>query len=296
MKRYGIRMLDSSDFPFNVVYQNIPAGTEFAPHEHDFIELIYVSHGKGVHRMFRSSQPIGKGDVFIIHPGVAHAYQAASEGRLSLWYVRFCPRLLKNEMNDLMQSTPFFDFFLVEPFLRENMNYQSHLSLSDEEQITCTFFLNRLNDEYVQKAANYQILIKLQLTELLVCLGRWYDGRACPTFAGIKTGSGKMGTVCKFISRHYTQPLKLKQLCDLCGMSRSQFTAAFKAYTGMTFVAYRNTLRIKAAKELLETTDKKIVTIAQEVGFEDVSNFNKTFKKTEGHSPKEYRDARVLQH
>ncbi|MDF2662966.1 MAG: AraC family transcriptional regulator, partial [Paenibacillus sp.] len=63
----------------------------------------------------------------------------------------------------------------------------------------------------------------------------------------------------------------------------------FKQYNGKTFIEYRNEIRIRIAKELLAGTDGKILHIAQEVGFDDLSFFNKLFKQLEGISPGKYR-------
>jgi AraC-like DNA-binding protein len=54
-------------------------------------------------------------------------------------------------------------------------------------------------------------------------------------------------------------------------------------------VQYLNDLRIDHAKHLLETTDKQIIRISLDSGFNDLSHFNRTFKKIVGSSPSEYR-------
>lgn len=68
-------------------------------------------------------------------------------------------------------------------------------------------------------------------------------------------------------------------------MSVSTFKAKFKANTGRTFLEYRNDMRIMAAKRLLVQTELKMIDIAQEIGFEDVSLFNRTFRQWTGMSP-----------
>ncbi|MNW07977.1 HTH-type transcriptional regulator YesS [compost metagenome] len=75
----------------------------------------------------------------------------------------------------------------------------------------------------------------------------------------------------------------------MCGMSQSAFTSRFKQYMGKTFIEFRNEIRIRIAKELMLSTNTNILQIAQEVGFDDLSFFNKLFKQMHGISPGKFR-------
>lgn len=72
-------------------------------------------------------------------------------------------------------------------------------------------------------------------------------------------------------------------------LSVSRFRHLFKSETGMSLVQYVKTLKLKKAKELLETTPLSIKQIMAEVGIRDKSNFCRDFKKTYGLSPIKYR-------
>lgn len=72
-------------------------------------------------------------------------------------------------------------------------------------------------------------------------------------------------------------------------LSVSRFRHLFKSETGMSPVRYVKTLKLKKAKELLETTSLSIKQIMAEVGIKDKSNFCRDFKKTYGLSPVKYR-------
>ena len=64
----------------------------------------------------------------------------------------------------------------------------------------------------------------------------------------------------------------------------------FRRLTGQTIKEYLNDKRIKKAKELLETTNLSVIEISAKVGFNNVTYFNRLFKKTIGMSPSEYRN------
>ena len=75
-------------------------------------------------------------------------------------------------------------------------------------------------------------------------------------------------------------------------LSPSYFSYLFKSITSKTFTEYLNTLRIASTQQLLKTTDKLILDICYEVGFNNVNHFNRMFKQSVGMSPKQYRNAK----
>lgn len=59
--------------------------------------------------------------------------------------------------------------------------------------------------------------------------------------------------------------------------------------TGSSFVSYLNEYRLSEAAQLLRGSDKKILTVANETGFDSLSNFNRQFRQRYGVTPREYR-------
>ena len=63
----------------------------------------------------------------------------------------------------------------------------------------------------------------------------------------------------------------------------------FKQMTGSSFISYLNERRLAAAAERLRQSEDSILSIAEAVGFETLSNFNQQFKKRYGVTPRDYR-------
>ena len=83
---------------------------------------------------------------------------------------------------------------------------------------------------------------------------------------------------------------KQVELADMVGQSPSVFSRSFKRHTGTTLVRYRNQLRIDLACQLLLTEPgTKVAGICYEVGFSNLSNFNRYFLKLKGMSPSQFR-------
>lgn len=98
----------------------------------------------------------------------------------------------------------------------------------------------------------------------------------------------------EYIGTQYTHHIKLETMCALTYLSQSAFCSQFKQYTGCTFVEYLNLVRIEHAKQLLSMPMYKIYEVAFMTGFNDFRHLNRTMKKHEGVTPREYR-SKVLE-
>jgi ligand-binding sensor protein/AraC-like DNA-binding protein len=94
----------------------------------------------------------------------------------------------------------------------------------------------------------------------------------------------------EYIQINYSRAITLDEMASLCNISTSYFSKLFKKALGDKFANYINKVRVKRAKELLETTDMPILNISLDLGFEDCGYFIKVFKKLEGVTPAVYRN------
>lgn len=129
--------------------------------------------------------------------------------------------------------------------------------------------------------------------ELLDNLSTTTDQRflASNSFNDIRTNQSfkRITDTFEYISNNYQQDLSLEQLSSRFHMSKSSFCNYFKRKTGKTVVNYISELRIAHACKLLTQSDKNVIEIAFECGFNNISNFNRTFKTIIGKTPREYR-------
>lgn len=92
-----------------------------------------------------------------------------------------------------------------------------------------------------------------------------------------------------FIEENYNQPLSLQLLAKIACMSKYHFCRIFKKQVNMTYTTYLNTIRIKEAKRLLKTGLLSITEICFQIGYNDLTYFERVFKKSENCSPSSYR-------
>ena len=99
-----------------------------------------------------------------------------------------------------------------------------------------------------------------------------------------------------YIETNYMDKISIDTLAKLCCMSKYHFIRYFYTETQQTPIEYINSFRIKTACKLLKSQkEDKIITIAMAVGFNDLSNFNRTFKRALGQTPAEYRKSMLEQ-
>ena len=83
--------------------------------------------------------------------------------------------------------------------------------------------------------------------------------------------------------------MTIAEMADLAGFSESHFMKFFKNTMGVPFTSYLNSYRLTMAGRLLLQSDDTILSIATEVGFDNLSYFNRAFKKQYGMTPSAYR-------
>ncbi len=92
-----------------------------------------------------------------------------------------------------------------------------------------------------------------------------------------------------YINTNYMEPLTLKQLAQRVHLSDHYLGQLFKTVTGESFLKYLTNVRMEKARMFLENPVLKIYEISERVGYTDPKHFMKVFKKTNGCTPKDYR-------
>ena len=135
------------------------------------------------------------------------------------------------------------------------------------------------------KTAGYELAIKGALLRFLsILIGQ--HGTPLPEDT---TDTRRLKTVLQLIEAEYATPLRIEDAAEACGCSQSHFMRWFKKMTGQGFTAYLNDHRLNLAAELLRITDATVLDIAGRVGFDNLSYFNRLFKRRYGMTPREYR-------
>lgn len=99
----------------------------------------------------------------------------------------------------------------------------------------------------------------------------------------------KIKQAVSYLEENYAKDLNMAVVSNNISMNYTLFSYSFKQYTGSNFVNFLKDIRMREAKKLLAETDRKIIEISQEVGYDNEKHFMKLFKAACGVSPSEYR-------
>ena len=129
------------------------------------------------------------------------------------------------------------------------------------------------------------ILYELSLIENIQTL-------SSSSFAKIddSTDSRRVRKIYEYINTHFTQQITLEDLANLVGMTPVALSRFFKLRSGRTISDYIIDIRLGNATRLLVNTTNSISEICYDCGFNNLSNFNRIFKRKKDCSPTEFRE------
>jgi len=107
--------------------------------------------------------------------------------------------------------------------------------------------------------------------------------------ANLPPNEQRFNNILDFIKVNFREKISLRQLSEKFFFNDHYICDLFKRFTGTTFANYLTSIRIEEAKKLLETTYLPLRVIAEELCFSDGAYFSRTFKRSCGMTPSEYR-------
>ena len=252
-------------------------------HNHDAYELNFVENANGVRRIVGdSSEVIGDYDlVLITSPDLEHVWE---QHKCVSQNVREITIQFKFGLGD-------DDFFEKNPF--SNIRHM----LNEARKGLC-FPLATIVKVYEKLDRMSSITdgfeALMQFLDILNILSRSEGARALATTSyakvTIEDDSRRILKVKNYINENYMYELKLATLADLANMSPSAFSRFFKLHTGRTLSDYIIDIRMGVATRLLLDTNDTIAEVGFNCGYNNLSNFNRIFKRKKGCSPSEFRE------
>lgn len=255
---------------------------DYPIHRHEEFEINFVSDCEGCERIAGDSiETLGYYDMVLVGPGLEHGWRQGT-------------RPVGGNIHEI--TVQFANNHAIDEFLQKN------------QMGTLRNLLNRASsgvafgqDFIIGILGKLEELIKpqpgfiryLKLLEILYEMSVTEDSRTLSTtsFANVNLGSDsrRIRKVEDYIDRNYTGQLRLDELASLAGMTPTAFSRFFRTHTGRTLSEYIIDIRIgHAARRLVDTTMTS-AEICYECGFNNISNFNRLFRKKKGCSPMEFR-------
>lgn len=276
------RRHSTSYIPYSYYECRIPQCFSNVPmHWHSEFEINYVVRGRGEFICGNDRLSAVQGDILVLPPNMLHAAYPDQEDELVYQALVFHPAMLGANMNDRCTAEcirPLMNGTLKVNLLVRTDNGQYRQMRESVEQIfACVTGKRKLPD----------LLLKSELMKLFWLL-ETEETCLCRKKAGIDYCEA-IRPALEYMVKNFREEITVAQLAALTHLSESYFMSCFKKAAGVGAIGYLAQLRMDAACEALACTEEQISEIALACGYENLSNFNRQFRKITGCSPKEYR-------
>lgn len=271
------------DFPVLRLFHSLvePFRRNWEEHRHTAMEISRICAGSGVYRVPGRTYRFGPGDMFLFGGNEPHCIVEVYDGApLDILNLQFEPRFLWSPDNALYRIQ------YPDVFLRRSEAFSHLLSAPD----TLGRQLLDIEGEFLARAVDYRLMVRLQVLRLLISIRREFE--PCFTSAAAHGSTAHLGQLERamlYIDHNLTEDISLQTVAREAAISRAYFCTLFKQWNGMTPWEYIQTRRVELAADKLAATDKKVLEIASECGYNSLSNFNRSFKAIIGKTPGEYR-------
>lgn len=176
------------------------------------------------------------------------------------------------------------EFF--EPFLAGTIGFEHLVCCDDEHYPALSSCLNHIDSISSSFPKGYRLAIKGALfTFFYTIFTNSTDIPAPKNDPHIE----RLKSVLKYIETHYMSSISIDEISAVSGFSASHFMRFFKSAMGTSFTSYLSSYRLSMAARLLLLTNNSILDIALSCGYENLSYFNRSFKKRYKKTPSEYR-------
>lgn len=270
-----------------------PGATYPTPHTHEFIEIAYVYEGNGTHYLDGQEHHVTKGDLFIINNHVPHYFIAdpVKKEQMANYNLVFMPDFL----DDTLQNQPAFSeiakYWLYNSFLTEDIT-ESRIQFTGNDAVRIEKLLQEMLMEFNAKEKGYEGMLKAYTLQLFFTLFRVYEKNNVYNKATVGQQNKLIDEIITYLDNHYDTSVQINDIAGHLFTSKSTLCKTFKDCTGMTITDYLQRTRMNNAAKLLSSSNRKVIDIANTIGYTDIKYFNKLFRKIMGMSPTQYRNTK----
>ncbi|MDY5775897.1 MAG: AraC family transcriptional regulator [Lachnospiraceae bacterium] len=271
-----------SHFAYNTYLCTIPLDFSHVPlHWHDETEIIYIKRGEGIITVDLQEYHVHAGSVILVCPGQLHSIAQYEDTRMEYENIIFHMDILLSKNPDICST----DFLL--PLSDGRVSLCTHLTPDLPHYREVADCLDRADEICTTMPNGYQLFLKSQLLQMFYLLFTHFTQKRVShkDYASFD----KIKFILKYVEQHYAEKITIEQIADETGFSSSHFMKFFKQTMGISFTSYLNEYRLTMASRRLLTSDTPVITIASEIGIDNVSYFNRIFKRRFGVTPSVYR-------
>ena len=264
------------------VFSRVKSRFDFPLHNHEEFELYFIGNAKGAKRVIGGHMDmIDDIELVLVGPNLQHGW--------------FDYRCKSSEIREV--TIQFHRDLFDEKFLQRNQ--MSAIRNMFQQSLRGILFSSEVSEAIQprllalpQKTGFDSVL---ELLSILHSLSLSQDMRILSdlSFQAAETisyNSRRIEAVMHFLNKNFDREISLSETARQVAMSEVAFSRFFRTRTGKTFVDTLNEIRLGHASRMLIDTTQSVSEIAYRCGFNNMSNFNRIFKKKKHCTPKAYRE------
>ena len=251
-------------------------------HRHADMEINFVENCAGNRRIIGDNiEVLGNYDLVLMGGGLEHT-----------WEQHECKSTDIREITIHFSRDLFSDAFLSKTPMKSlnDLMHRADVGVAFGMKAIMHVY-DRINDLVNSEPGFYSVMKFFELMYEL-SLSSDYHLLSTSAFAhtAVTTDSRRVQKVKEFIDANYNEEIRLHELAELASMTPTAFSRFFKLRTNKSISEYIIDVRLGHAARLLADSTMAVVEICYRCGFNNISNFNRIFKKRKGCTPTEFRD------
>jgi len=252
-------------------------------HYHPEFEIIFVEKSYGIRLMGNHIGNFADGDLMFISPNLPHVwrndknfYEGNKDLFVDVYVIQFLEDALMKGFFDLPEFTQ-----VKKLFIRGQQGVlirgKDHKRIS--ELIKAVYYASGI-ERLILFLKTLETIAKTPDFELLSSIG--YAN------AITNTDTERINKVMSFLMENYSREINVQEIADLVSLNKSSFCRYFKSRTNKTCSQFLNEIRIAHACKLLLISNMTISEIGYEIGYNNISHFNRQFKLITDMTAREY--------
>lgn len=264
------------------IFTRVKSEFDFPLHYHEEFELNFISNAKGARRVIGDHiAEIDDLELVLVGPNLPHVWQTHKSKNKKITEV----------------TIQFHKDLFDEKLLRRNQ--LSYIRTMLERSVKGILFSKQTAEQLMprflalgQKQGFDSVLELVSiLHDLSVSRNMLTLSDATFSNAELSYNSRRIEQAFEYMNQNFHKNVTLTEVSKLVSMTDVSFSRFFKTRTGITFIDSLLELRLGHASRLLIDTTQSVAEVAYNCGFNNISNFNRLFKKKKGCTPKEFRES-----
>ncbi|MDD5803251.1 AraC family transcriptional regulator [Blautia sp. HCP3S3_H10_1] len=262
-------------------------------HWHEHLEIIYMIKGNITAAINDTNYELKEGDIFLVNTNDIHYTLTHGD---SWYYLLQIPPVHLERISASWKGMKFLEYMPAKPEETEVIKDIQGIEKREETELAklrelLKAVFEKIAELYDEKTKGYHLLVLGEVYRFLYLL--YTKGIIAEEMAegrqSTRRDLKRMKMCMEFAQNHYSEDISLADVAGLLSVTPEHFCRLFRKYTGQTFLAYVNQIRMDHFYNDLLETDENITFLLDKNGITNYKGFLKKFRDIYGESPRAVR-------